>query len=595
MKLRSHSSTAVVDFLTLPFQAQAGLSRDGGRFEASRPWSVLKFGKHRLGPGWWTFDLEGEADQSAVEVRLSSPSDPLILLRAGEGGRLLLTRPTSFDVSVQIAAWPGRTTLTILQLKRLGVLQAVKLLIAGAGRVIRRPQGLSIAWHIFQRLRAGQATGIKAVQSNPSSYEASDETPPFEVDFLPQWDCVRHDDVSAYLPKGARLHDRAFDLASQSFSQCPEVQAAYADLVVGKELLPLPSWDRTLAEHSSFISGPVFFRGTNGIHDNPWNQLKSIAERFGDSAVLRIPLPLASRANRVSFAAPKTAPALSRSPRVSIVIPTKYRVDLLEKCLASLDLHTEYPDIEVVVVDNGCVDASFPALIARAGQTLNLSVVEDRGAFNFSRLVNTGVKGSTGDVILLLNDDVEAGDPTWLRRIVDSALEPDVGAVGARLLYPDGTIQHAGVMIWLGGAAGHLWKGASPDDAARNPMIISPGTRLAVTGACIASRRDVYQSIGGFDEGFAVAFNDIDFCLRLRRAGYRTIYRGDAVLTHHESKSRGADDLSLSSRRRLARETALFFQRWRDKVGDDPFGSPAFDLSVQTGKVHPALRSLWPK
>lgn len=431
--------------------------------------------------------------------------------------------------------------------------------------------------------------GIKAARSKPAIPGSGNVTLQRDADAVQEWDCSVQDDVSAYFPKDAKLHDRAFELVSQGFSQHPTIQAAYADFIAGDELVPLPSWDSTLALHSRFISGPIFFRGVSKVGD-PWEHLRSIAKDTGGDAVLRIPLPLAKGASRKCIVPPNPPPVLSREPRVSIVIPTKYRVDLLEKCLASLQSDTDYPDIEVIIVDNGCENDRFPAIVQRASRGLNLNILEDRGVFNFPRLVNAGVQKATGEIVLLLNDDVEAKDRTWLQRIVDSVLKSDVGAVGARLLYPDNTVQHAGVMIWLGGAAGHLWKGVSPEDAARNAMIVSPGNRLAVTGACIASRRDVYQKVGGFDEDFGVAFNDIDFCLRLREAGYRTIYRGDAVLIHHESKSRGADDLSLNSRRRLARETQLFFKRWRDKVGDDPFGSPAFDLSTQTGEVHPTLR-----
>ena len=190
-------------------------------------------------------------------------------------------------------------------------------------------------------------------------------------------------------------------------------------------------------------------------------------------------------------------------------------------------------------------------------------------------------------VVLLLNDDVEPIAAGWLHRMVDAVLAPDVGAVGARLVYPEGPIQHAGVILGLGGVCGHLWKGLPADEAARNPYVVYPGARLAVTGACLAVRREAFDQVGGLDEqAFPVAYNDIDFCLRLHAAGYRNIYRGDVVLVHYESQSRGHDNETSRRRLRLARETGQFLKRWRRMIEDDPFGSPEFDSTIESGAVH---------
>jgi GT2 family glycosyltransferase len=274
---------------------------------------------------------------------------------------------------------------------------------------------------------------------------------------------------------------------------------------------------------------------------------------------------------------------------VSVVIPTKFRVDLLEKGLSGLCDKTGYPALEVVIVDNGCTDSRFPEVLAAARKSLDLVVCEDRGAFNFSRLVNAGVKQSKGEVVLLLNDDVTPIEAGWLHRMVQSALMPAVGAVGARLLYPDGAIQHAGVMLGLGGVAGHLWKGMSRAEADCNPYVSCPGSRLAVSGACLAVRRSAFDEVGGFDEAFPVGFNDIDFCLRLGARNLRTVYRGDAVLIHHEGQSRGRDSDSIAKRRRRAAETGVFLGRWKRVLWDDPYGSPAFDPLLESGDVRRSL------
>jgi GT2 family glycosyltransferase len=213
--------------------------------------------------------------------------------------------------------------------------------------------------------------------------------------------------------------------------------------------------------------------------------------------------------------------------------------------------------------------------------------VVDTGYFNFSRLANAGVAQSSGEVVLLLNDDVEPIRTGWLHRMVDAVMRPDVGAVGARLVYPDRSIQHAGVAMGIGGVCGHLWRGLREQDAARCPYVVYPGERMAVTGACMAVRRDVFNRVGGFDEvSFPVSLNDIDFCLRVRSLGLRNIYRGDAVLIHYESQSRGPDTANFRTRRRLARETEAFLSRWRHILQDDPFGSPEFDMRTESGAVH---------
>jgi len=190
---------------------------------------------------------------------------------------------------------------------------------------------------------------------------------------------------------------------------------------------------------------------------------------------------------------------------------------------------------------------------------------------------------------------VMAQEPGWLQRMVNSALDPNTGAVGARLVYSSGDIQHAGVMLGLGGICGHLWRHQSAEDAACNPHVVYPGRRMAVTAACLAVRRDAFDKVGGLDEvNYPVTLNDIDFCLRLDRAGFRTIYRGDAVLLHDESQSRGSDDEERRKRERRRGETRAFRKMWGHVLDDDPFASPAFDMSTETGAVYIPVSQLVP-
>jgi GT2 family glycosyltransferase len=185
-----------------------------------------------------------------------------------------------------------------------------------------------------------------------------------------------------------------------------------------------------------------------------------------------------------------------------------------------------------------------------------------------------------GDVVCLLNDDIEVVSPDWLEEMVSFAIKPDVGAVGARLWYPDGTLQHGGVILGIGGVAGHahlrLWKG--------NPGYFSRAVLQqelsAVTGACMMVRREVFQEVGGLDEQIAVAFNDIDFCLRLRAAGYRNIWTPYAELIHHESASRGPED-NPEKIARFQREIRFMHDRWGDTLACDPHYNP--NLSMRAG------------
>jgi GT2 family glycosyltransferase len=199
--------------------------------------------------------------------------------------------------------------------------------------------------------------------------------------------------------------------------------------------------------------------------------------------------------------------------------------------------------------------------------------------FNFSRINNYAVERTTGRYLLFLNNDTEVLVPDWIEAMVEQAQRPSVGAVGAKLLYPDGTIQHAGVVLRIGGVAGHSHKYV--DGAAHGyfNMLRTVNNYSAVTGACMMIRRDVFEAAGGFDEALAVAFNDVDLCLRLRAAGLYNVYLPHVVLYHHESKSRGHEN-TPDKQARFTQESLLMQRRWRTSEIDDPHYSP--HLSVTT-------------
>lgn len=268
-----------------------------------------------------------------------------------------------------------------------------------------------------------------------------------------------------------------------------------------------------------------------------------------------------------------------RWPRVSILIPTRDRPELLSNCLDGLK-QLEYPgETEWIIIDNGSSDPAALDLLDHWRSDARVKVLSMPGPFNFSSLNNRAMAAARGEFLCLLNNDIEALDGAWLTMMVRRALEPGTGAVGALLLYPDGSVQHAGVAIGVGGAAGHLMRGHPVDRPQQVEWFRTTREVSAVTAACLVVSKENYQSVGGLDEAaFAVAFNDVDFCLKLKQAGLRNIFVAEAVLVHHESKSRGSDMLAENVER-FQRELGCLQARWQTGDYDDPHFSPLFSRS----------------
>ena len=460
--------------------------------------------------------------------------------------------------------------------------------LAGAmiSRLARSDKPLSKITHIAARAFGGRSLRVQTPA--PSVQAVLMQMPGLSQD--PGFRVHRQGDIAAVTLADDTLHPLAMEIVASKLKRETQLQAIYADVAEAGVIWPTPQWDPDLASSGGAFRAPVFFRG-DAEASNPWPRVEALSNN--PDAVGHIALPLATRGAPRSHRIEKLpVPILPRVPSVSIVVPTRNRVDLVTLCLAALVQRTDYPKLEIVIVDNGADPRGLAEAIEQVADAIPVRTTRNLGAFNFSRLINEGVRETEGEIVLLMNDDVEAIEHGWLHRMAASAMLPDVGCVGARLLYPNGAIQHAGVMLGLSGVCGHLWKGLGEAEAAMIPQIVLPGGRMAVTGACLAVRRDTFDRAGGLDEqSFGVAFNDIDFCLRVRQMGRRPIYRGDAVLIHHESQSRGLDDANRQRRKRLARETRLFLDRWSTLLKHDPFGSPAYDLTVEAGEVHPSLRS----
>jgi glycosyltransferase involved in cell wall biosynthesis len=311
------------------------------------------------------------------------------------------------------------------------------------------------------------------------------------------------------------------------------------------------------------------------------------AERAISEQLQRRALPLRQISwTPVGFRAELALP--EQPPRVSVIIPTRNGLKVLRPCLTSLLERTRYSDFEVLVVDNGSDDPATLQFLADLEQQGRIRVLPDPSPFNYSALNNRAVQQSSGELICLLNNDIEVIDPGWLEELVVQALRPGVGAVGARLLYPNRTLQHGGVLLGVGGVANHAhlgWPGDHPGYFSRAQLTQE---MAAVTGACLLVRRSHYEAVGGLnEEQLKVAFNDVDFCLKLREQGLQNVYAPAARLIHHESVSRG-QDLSPEKAARFAAEVDWMQQRWGDQLPHDPAYNPNLSLD------NPHFRLAWP-
>lgn len=289
-------------------------------------------------------------------------------------------------------------------------------------------------------------------------------------------------------------------------------------------------------------------------------------------------------------------------PLVSVIIPTRDRVELLGPCVEGLLNRTDYPSIELLIVDNGSVEPETHALFESLREDARVRVLPRPGAFNYSALNNSAIAASRGEIVLLLNNDIDVIEGGWLREMVAHAVRPEVGAVGARLLYGDGRVQHGGVILGVGGVppvAGHLYVGAPRDDLGYFGHLQLTRNVSAVTGACLAMRREVFDRAGGLDEAnLAVAFNDVDLCLKVRELGLSVVWTPKAELYHLESASRGSD-LRPEHSERFRREINHMRKRWGAALDDDPFYGPNFDrmhgdyrLAEQPLRRKPWMRAL---
>ena len=268
-------------------------------------------------------------------------------------------------------------------------------------------------------------------------------------------------------------------------------------------------------------------------------------------------------------------PVPQPEPLVSLLIPTRDRRDLVEVAVRSILNKTTYNNYEILILDNGSVESETLEFFKTAqNEDIRVRVIRYDHPFNYSAINNFGLRYAKGDLIGLINNDVEVISPDWLSEMVSHAVRPDIGCVGAKLYFSNDTIQHGGVILGLGGVAGHSHKHFSRDNFGYLYRLMVTQNYSAVTAACLLVRRSIYLQVNGLDESnLKVAFNDVDFCIKVREAGYRNLWTPFAELYHHESVSRGAED-TPEKRARANAEIDFIKLKWGDLLKEDPYYSP---------------------
>ena len=435
----------------------------------------------------------------------------------------------------------------------------------------------------------------------------------FDPDFSTKIDSLRdsriklmvlNDDVSncdvptdwiVELSPDTQLHEAALFVTAVSSIENPKTKIMYCDHdhlnVQGEYCDPhmKPRWNPDLFAAINYMTPFVIcekelWETNRDKEDTQHDFLLKATKTISDNAILHMPYVLTSvyisdDRSHLSPVVRKVEHSLPiPEPLVSILIPTRDQGKLLGKCLQSLYDKTDYQNFEVVLIDHESSEKSALKIIETYREKENFRLIEFSGSFNFSAMMNQAASLAKGQILVLLNNDTEVLESAWLRELASQVSRPDVGIVGALLLFGDGSIQHAGVHPGVGGLMGHGHKHLSADSTGYFNRLKAVHEVSAVTGACLAIKKSFWDDLGGLDEqNLTVAYNDIDLCLKARQKGFRIIFTPFAKLMHHESVSRGSDD-DPAVNERLNQEINVMLDRWGDLLEFDPAYSPNLSL-----------------
>ena len=274
------------------------------------------------------------------------------------------------------------------------------------------------------------------------------------------------------------------------------------------------------------------------------------------------------------------------NPKVSILIPNKDYIGTLKVCLKSLK-KTTYKNYEIIIIENNSTEKETFEYYEKIDGKDNIKVVYyPEKVFNYSAIINFGVRNSTGDYIIQLNNDTELLTPDWLQEMLGFAQREEVGAVGVKMYYPDKTIQHAGIIVGIGGVAGHVFKNIPYNMHGYFSKDAMIQNLSAVTAACIMTPRSIYDDVGFMDEKFQVAFNDVDFCLKIRKLGKLIVYNPYVEFLHYESKSRGYED-TVEKQQRFKGEIDYFYEKWQGFLDE---GDPYYNINLRLDNDQCAIK-----
>lgn len=400
--------------------------------------------------------------------------------------------------------------------------------------------------------------------------------------------CFDDGELIGRIVAGDSLEEYALACFVEHFERNPERRLAYADETRGEgatlRATFKPGWSPALWRSINYVGRSAFFRTELLSSIGDWIEISAeelvdrIVSSAGPSEVGALHRPLIAL-RRVSPVREETIEFVHEGPvpSVGIVIPSRDKPHLLESCLDSLLKKSTFRNLRVVVVDNGSVDARALAVLSRFPEIdARVETLSAPGPFNFSALCNLGAKTVAGEYLLFLNNDTQVLTANWIERLFFFAMQPDIGAVGAKLLYPNGVTQHVGLTLGMAGGAGHFGAACPAASSGWTRRNLVPHEVSAVTAACLMVERQKFDAVGGFDAAhLPVEFNDVDLCLRLSEKGWRTICNSQAQLLHHQSASRGAP---LRLLRDHEEERRVFHDRWRAAIRDDPYFHPGLSL-----------------